>query len=399
EWQLNRKLGLQLVPEWDGHGKTAIAYLCKMAELVRLSPQMIVDLGAIAPLKFTGRAEGWWTTQTITVRNYVSQSWDLLLKAIQAHFLNEQWLQDRQNEFEEMRFRQRGHENEWPLDFLQRRAWSFMFLRPDEEDGPRVVYELLRTAPSVWKGTINSEAYTSLFALFAATRRHCPTLMGNWDTALKVGSLGSYYSRRSNPQSRNAHANAADLESEQSYSAAEEAAPAPSPEDKSAYAGYRSTPRRPRPPSAKAPPARAVRPNWPEGKTVKGYDFVRRDDIRSERKPDGDCFVCTSPYHFARSCPHYGKWVTLRDANMLEAEVPFEVDEADRNAYIAMLSESSNSTESSVYLRETLKSRHRREVFTVDAGGASAHLPDRRPLETHRNARRRRFFEDRARDK
>ncbi|KAJ7756722.1 hypothetical protein B0H14DRAFT_3512048 [Mycena olivaceomarginata] len=32
-------------PTWDGHGKTVIDYLCSVAELTRLSPQMIVDLG------------------------------------------------------------------------------------------------------------------------------------------------------------------------------------------------------------------------------------------------------------------------------------------------------------------------------------------------------------------
>ncbi|KAJ7126577.1 hypothetical protein C8R43DRAFT_1134900 [Mycena crocata] len=88
DWQLNCKLNFQMVPEWDGHGKTAIPYLCKIAELVRLSPQMIIDLGAIAPLKFTGRAEMWWRTQSNYVRNYLSQSWEFLLRAIQAHFLN-----------------------------------------------------------------------------------------------------------------------------------------------------------------------------------------------------------------------------------------------------------------------------------------------------------------------
>ncbi|KAJ7699680.1 hypothetical protein B0H17DRAFT_1255934 [Mycena rosella] len=44
----------------DGYSKTAISYVCKISELVRLSPQMVVDLGAFTPLKFTGRAEMWW---------------------------------------------------------------------------------------------------------------------------------------------------------------------------------------------------------------------------------------------------------------------------------------------------------------------------------------------------
>ncbi|KAJ6550623.1 hypothetical protein DFH09DRAFT_1086569 [Mycena vulgaris] len=73
DWQLNRKLNLNMVPEWDGRCKTAISYLCKIAELVRLSLQMVTNLGAMVPLKFTGRAEMWWTTQILEVRNYVSQ--------------------------------------------------------------------------------------------------------------------------------------------------------------------------------------------------------------------------------------------------------------------------------------------------------------------------------------
>jgi hypothetical protein len=55
---------------------------------------MITDLGAIALLKFTEQAEMWWSTQSVTVCNYVSQSWTLLFKAIETHFLNDQWLQD-----------------------------------------------------------------------------------------------------------------------------------------------------------------------------------------------------------------------------------------------------------------------------------------------------------------
>jgi hypothetical protein len=120
EWQLNHKLHFNLVPKWDGHGKTVIASLCKISELVCLSPQMVTDLGAITPLKFTGRAEMWWTTQSVTVCNYISQSWTLLFKAIKTHFLNDQWLQDWMSEFEEMKFCQHGHEEEMPMDFLQR---------------------------------------------------------------------------------------------------------------------------------------------------------------------------------------------------------------------------------------------------------------------------------------
>jgi hypothetical protein len=188
-WQINRKLDLRLVPEWVGHGKTAIEYLCKISELVRLSPQMATDLGAIAPLKFTGRAESWWRTQSTHVRNYLSESWSNLLQAIQAHFLNANWLQECHREWEEMCFHQHGHEHEWPLDFIQRRLVYSVFLYPEEEDGVIVVDRILQTAPDVWAGSINSECYPDIFSLTAAVHRYCATLMGNWTTAQKLGNL------------------------------------------------------------------------------------------------------------------------------------------------------------------------------------------------------------------
>jgi hypothetical protein len=268
-------LNFNLVPEWDGHGKTVIAYLCKISELVRLSPQMVADLGTIAPLKFTDRAEMWWTTQSVTVRNYVSQSWSLLFKAIETHFLNDQWLQDRMSEFEEMKFRQRGHEEEMPMDFLQRRSRYNAFLYPDQEDGTAVVDRLLRTAPTVWLGDINSERYPNLFSLFAATRRHCATLMASWNTAVQLRTLGNYYSRRSNP--RHAHA----VDHDQSDKTADEVDPASEVEERDANAGFRG-PRRPRTEGNNRANPSSSKMRWPEGKTVKGYAFSKRDEVHSE---------------------------------------------------------------------------------------------------------------------
>jgi hypothetical protein len=192
----NCKLHFNLIPEWDRHGKTVIAYLCKISELVRLSPQMVTDLGAITPLKFTGQAEMWWTTQSVTVRNYISQSWTLLFEAIETHFLNDQWLQDQRSKFEEMKFRQHRHEEEMPMDFLQRRTRYNAFLYPDQEDGMAVVDRILCTAPTVWLGDINSECYPNLFLLFVATCRHCAMLMASWNTAIQLRTLGNYYTCR-----------------------------------------------------------------------------------------------------------------------------------------------------------------------------------------------------------
>ncbi|KAJ7258401.1 hypothetical protein B0H12DRAFT_970000, partial [Mycena haematopus] len=385
DWQINRKLNLSLVPEWDGHGKTAISYVCKIAELLRLSPQMAIDLGAIAPLKFTGRAETWWMTQTPTVRVYLSQSWTLLLQAIQAHFLNANWLQERRCEWEEMRFRQRGHENEWPLDFLQRRLVYHAFLFTDEEDGINVVDRLLHTAPDVWAGTINSERYPDIFTLMAAARRYCATLMGNWTTSQKLGNLNHYYPRRSN---RNANAADGEEDSEHGSEASK-----PAENDRDALAANNFRPRN-------RPNASTSRMPWPEGKTVRGYDFVRRDDVHSDRPPaNGVCYVCSSPKHFARDCPHYGRWLSMRDANLLEAVVSHEQEEADYNEYVAMIAEFQNET-SSAYPSESpelKESSTTREVFAVDVRPPSHRRP--REFSGNRNERRRAADEERKHPK
>jgi hypothetical protein len=137
--------------------------------------------------------------------------------------------------------------------------------------------------------------------------------------------------------------------------------------------------------------------HWPEGKTVKGYSFSKRDEVHSEHKPLGNCFVCTSGNHFARDCPHYGAWEAMRDANMLDVTVSFEDEEADRVEYLAMIAERFNTTDSD-YLRRTPEPDNYREVHFIagsKADAASAHLQ----RENHRNGRRRLRFEAIAQEK
>ncbi|KAF8194492.1 hypothetical protein K438DRAFT_1969101 [Mycena galopus ATCC 62051] len=240
DWQLNHKLNLSMVPAWDGHRKTVIDYLCSVAELTRLSPQMIVDLGAMAPLKFTDRVQTWWQTMPIDFRNSVSQDWNLLFNAISVYFLNEIWAHKRTAEWEEMRFRQKGHESEWPLDFIQRHVKHHMFLFPTSTDGPEVALRILCNAPD-------------------------PSVRpSNWNQAIRLGNLHDYL----NHQHRY-RGNAATVEEVEDE---DKLLPKSSPPSKSAHAADGQTRGRFRP---REQPACL---DWPEGKTIKGYAFVKRDD-------------------------------------------------------------------------------------------------------------------------
>jgi hypothetical protein len=277
--------------------------------------------------------------------NYVSQSWTLLFKAIETHFLNDQWLQDWMSDFEEMKFRQHSHKEEMPMDFLQRCTRYNAFLYPDQEDGAAVVDHILRTTPTMWLGDINSEHYPNLFSLFAVTRRHCTTLMVRWNTAMQLRTLGNYYTCCS--KSRHTHA----VEHDPADKTADEADPASKIEERDTHAGFHGS-RRPKSEGNSWANPPSTRMRWPEGKTVKGYTFSKRDKVHSEWKLPGNCFVCTSGNHFTRDCPHYGAWEAMRDANMLDVSVSYENEEADRVEYLAMISKRLNTTES-VYSGET----------------------------------------------
>ncbi|KAF8170049.1 hypothetical protein K438DRAFT_1614453, partial [Mycena galopus ATCC 62051] len=412
DWQINRKLNLSMVPEWNRRGKTAITYICQISELLRLSPQLSVDLGAAAPLKFTERAQTWWMTQTPAVRQYLSRDWTLLLQGIQAHFLNAHWLQKRRYEWDEMRFRQCEHENEWPLDFLQRCLMYHAFLFPNKEDGVTTVDNVLHTAPDVWAEDMNSEKYPDVFSLMAAVRRYRSTLMGNWMMAQKLGNLNGHYPRR-----HNRNTNATDLFEAESGSPGTQEKPESEDGEKSAHTANNFRGRfRPGADSKAKGKATGTnfrngtsRPPWPEGKTVKGYEFVRRDDVHSDRAPtNGACYICVSPNHFAQDCPHYGRWLSLRDTNLIEVEVPYEVEQADYDEFVAMMADSpaQNEASSSAYSSDasessTTFSLESRNVHVIDArltAALAAHLP-KVPIKDNHNTRRRLADELRKRPK
>ncbi|KAF8177719.1 hypothetical protein K438DRAFT_1978319 [Mycena galopus ATCC 62051] len=348
DWQLNHKLNLSMVPAWDGHGKTVINYLCSVAELTRLLPQMIVDLRAMAPLKFTDCAQTWWQTLSIDFRNSVSQNWNLLFNAILVHFLNEIWIHKRTAEWEEMHFHQKGYENKWLLDFIQRCVKHHMFLFPTSTDGPEVVSRILRNAPDVWLETINSTTHHDIFSLKAAVVAFGPTLMSNWNQAVRLGAFPDYTNRQHRRQG-----NAATVEEIEDEN---ELLPKNSSPSKSAHVADSQTRGKFR--SRETP----TRPNWPEGKTVKGYAFVKRDNWES----------------FRSRLPPLRKLAVLGDTNMIESDVDAIHEAEDLREWLAMMVEVNDDSDSAysseLHELSELESRILRSAPTQQRSATAAHV-------------------------
>src|SRR6201996_3728022 len=179
-------------------------------------------LAQMVPSKFSHHATSWWNSLTMDECRHYSSDWLHLLDAICRHFLTAKWLVDRTQEFEEMRFRQSGHEREDPLDFYQRRIKYHSFIFSDAADGPQAVTRVLRTQPAEWAKDVNEVICPSMGALQDLAEHSRDSLISTWVITRRIHSLTSATSRPAQTTSstapaksgfrRHRRANAADRE-------------------------------------------------------------------------------------------------------------------------------------------------------------------------------------------
>ncbi|KAG6905907.1 hypothetical protein DXG01_016987 [Tephrocybe rancida] len=125
-----------------------LAVVVVVEVLADLGLRMQSGLAQWAPTKWPSRALSWWDTLPSRDRQYFSGGWNRMLLGIWTQFLNDNWVKGRLFKFEEMKFRQKNHDDELPLDFLQRRIQYHSFLYPEDLDGAIAVSRILRTKPT-----------------------------------------------------------------------------------------------------------------------------------------------------------------------------------------------------------------------------------------------------------
>ncbi|KAJ7187740.1 hypothetical protein B0H12DRAFT_962742, partial [Mycena haematopus] len=380
QWQLNPKLNISILPAWDGKGDTVIDYVIAMAYLAVLSPRMAQGIAQLAPSKFTGRAERWWTTLPLDRRAEFSMDWDHLLDAIRRQFLTAQWLFERTREFEEAHFRQKGHSDEEPLDFFQRRVRWHAFLFSDVADGPPAIARIIRTQPVEWFKDVNERVCPDIDTLMNYAEHNKASLLSAWVLAHRVEALMSGPSASTHAAPfRRRRANAADKVVDFIEDSDDDE---PETEESKVVMAADRERRRGTPRDGTSGPKKP----WPGGKTVNGYSFQRDDSKVSARLPNGECYICTSPKHVYRDCPHYSKWTALRSANLIYVDLDPEVEARDLQEYVAMLVE---STPTSTYSSDEPESEIRKEVSAVEALGRSAKAAHVERGGMNRNQRRR----------
>ena len=279
EWQLNNKISIGAIPQWDGNPTTMIDYIMEIALLARLSKRIFKEIGQIAPIRWTGSAKGWWMTLPRADQAYFSQDWECLVTGMRDHFMNDVWLNDRSIEFDAMRFR-RGHQHarETPEEYFNRRIRLNMVLHPEETDGPKVTHRLMNRQPILWGSILNTTSCPSIVQLMKLAK------------AMEANLVAQYYNRLRIEKSKSVHAVEA-ASPEDSDKSTEDAGPSTT---KEAHVASRGGPRK--------------RTDWPKGRTISGYSYSRDNSVVSKVAPLGPCFICLSPKHFFRDCPHNARF-------------------------------------------------------------------------------------------
>ncbi|KAJ7920731.1 hypothetical protein B0H13DRAFT_2319013 [Mycena leptocephala] len=353
QWQINPKLNVSVVPTWDGKGDSVIPYVITMSYLAALSPRMAAGVAQMAPYKFSGRAMKWWNNLSIPLRTQYSSDW-AHLDAIRRHFLTTKWLLERTQEFEEMRFRQKGQEVEDPLDFFQRRIESHSFIFSDIGDGPQAVARILRTQPAEWSKDVNETSCPDVDTLQNYAEHNHASLIASWMLSNQVDTLlANGSSNKSNGYHRRRRALAADVQAGDENSSESEKGEEEGEDLKHAMAADQ---RRVGPKNSSNP-----KPPWPKGKTINGYEFKRDDSVVSLRLPNGECYICTSPKHYAHECPHHGRWTALKNAHLISTDIDAGDEAQDLREYIAMIVECKPTVEETP--TSVKDSSRRREAF------------------------------------
>jgi hypothetical protein len=98
-------------------------------------------------------------------------------------------VRDWNKEFEEMKFRQRGHEAEDPVDFFQRRTQYHSFIFSDTDDRPTAVSRLIHTQPAEWNKEVNERVCPTIDLLMEVAQHSQASLMSTWVLTNKVDWL------------------------------------------------------------------------------------------------------------------------------------------------------------------------------------------------------------------
>ncbi|KAL1658114.1 hypothetical protein GGG16DRAFT_26882, partial [Schizophyllum commune] len=358
DFKLKTVLSLSDLPTWDG--TNIMDYLTAISMKTIMGKSLRVQLATALPQRWTGEAKQWFQSLPIEDQLKITRSLNALLRAMRKHYMTRDWINARTYEFDNMRFRQRGHELETPEQFFRRRYRYAIFLFPNDLDGSPAIGRLMLTAPRPWIPYLTGRIANvhTIRALLDRAYAEEAVLMSAWRDGLRTDRMLRAFNRVAEPGStlrrpyykegqvarlEDEMVTIEEVSGEYDDVYAQMAAASPGEGHAEAYASTsKSAAKGGTPFRASAVPKEC----WPRGRTEKGYPFARDDSNVSRRQPKDGCYICTSPYHFAKDCRHYNQWKFLYQINCVDHVVALSViqqSDEDWEGIMGELKENENS--------------------------------------------------------
>ncbi|THV04114.1 hypothetical protein K435DRAFT_607199, partial [Dendrothele bispora CBS 962.96] len=332
EWRLNEKINLSLIPQWDGKGDTLVDYLVTMNELAEKGTHLSQDLATWASEGWSGDVKNWWLSHSPETRTYLRTNWTTLLEGICDYFMNQNWMAARRKEFTDMTFRNRGHTQETPVQFIQRRKRIAIVIYPEDADNHAMMIDyILRNIPESWKPTLNSNLCPSTEALIAQAKAFEDTLVAHWKNETRIEKMQVYMdsnpAKTIRPFKKRAYSSRGNVVAkiEDNKEKDEEGSVSNDDSETDSRSANAVSKRK----SAKDA---ASRPPWPKEPV-----FPKDDSVKTDKPPSDGCYICGSLYHFGRQCKRYGEWVTLYRSNKVHALLSETLVADQDNLYSTLL--------------------------------------------------------------
>lgn len=314
-FRLKAELRMDDLPRWDGGFDTAIPYFFRIAEVASISPLVETDIARLLPYRFEENSSValWYVLLEERYKMQMRSSFRDFISTVQQKFLTQVWLDYMGKIYHDTRFRQKGHYDETPAEFLQRKLLMARYLYDSQAAGFNEVTFLMYDVPTGWHNLLqpaNCVDTTTLIktakelevALIeaAATRRVSPhhdttTIQRMIDSGIRAALKGHVQVPRGANGPFRAEAHLANQTPDETQGFITEMVEGESTEEDEpitpasamAAAKFRRAKRKPRQP--------------PKG----GYPFAKRDDTRSKGKlPPSPCRHCGSALHWDNDCPH-----------------------------------------------------------------------------------------------
>ena len=362
EPRMNMKYDRTSVPKWDGKSSTLVHYLHEMNYLASLNPRMSHDLAVLAPQRFTGFAQDWWLIQEEQNQILHQKDWKSMLEGIRAQFFTQKFMDDLRDEYDQQKFRQKGHEKETPSEFVVRRLLLHRYLPMGSMTERQEIAAVSRRVPSLWKTVLNIDAIETIAALLQQVQDKSEDLLcitaltRSTDTVAADSrtkeSVSSWSNRRTQSRPRRAFAAVVDGSAPENSDPTRDSFSENLTALESVSAGG-SADGDPDEDLFIAPLAAAaqVRTNGPPGanrrRPPEGYAFARNDSVVSRKLPPSPCKCCGSEKHWDRECPHWEEFLISRAKRALAAEKDISPEE-DREYVRAYVNYVTSRNDSSV---------------------------------------------------